>query len=449
MNRLGRALIVGLLLACLPALAWAQQTDRSEMDQWLKDSQKQGELPVGTKITMQNWQQYKQFMPLGMVKLFQGQYQWKMPQDIEISVGPTHLGNLPKTWVEATEKYGPQTGVDVLPNGHYKLKNYYGGTPFPNPQEPNKGWKVLANVFYAFVPAMYVNSPNNYGTVWALDRFGNIAPSSLDVVYRWSSYVTDSGFPKQENYAPGTWYTEWLMQESPEQARYTASLALFYVDQEARPFPDQFVFVPSLRRSLRLSTSARCSPVFGFDWSNDDAKTNGFNGSTSIYTGDFLGDRKILTLAHFNQDGAIFPQGYLMPLGFPKPSWGQWEVRDMAVDDVHRIASEAAGYCYSSRILYADKEHWNSDWVDLFDSNRKLWKSIAYFNSVGNEVPGLGRTWDGVASMAWDLQNTHATVWSGFGNPWKRKPYLDHNAPKEYFDGVKYGSPAGLSQILR
>jgi hypothetical protein len=85
----------------------------------------------------------------------------------------------------------------------------------------------------------------------------------------------------------------------------------------------------------------------------------------------------------------------------------------------------------------------------LFDSNRKLWKSIAYFNSVGNEVPGLGRTWDGVASMAWDLQNTHATVWSGFGNPWKRKPYLDHNAPKEYFDGVKYGSPAGLSQILR
>src|ERR1700730_2701800 len=177
------------------------------------------------------------------------------------------------------------------------------------------------------------------------------------------------------------------MEETPEQARYTASLQSFYIDQEKNPFPDTFVFVPALRRSLRLSSTSRCSPIYGFDWSYDDAKTNGFNGSSSIYTGDFLADRKILTLAHFNEDGAIFPQGYYMPLGFPKPSWGQWETRDMAIDDVHRISSEAAGYGYSSRIIYADKEHWNADWVDLFDSNHKLWKSIAYFNRIGNEVP--------------------------------------------------------------
>jgi hypothetical protein len=113
------------------------------------------------------------------------------------------------------------------------------------------------------------------------------------------------------------------MEESPEQARYTASLNLFFIDQEKTPFPDTFVFVPALRRSLRLANTARCSPVFGFDWSYDDAKTNGFNGSTSIYSGEFLGDRKILTLAHFNQDGAIFPDGYILPLGFPKPSWGK------------------------------------------------------------------------------------------------------------------------------
>ena len=42
------------------------------------------------------------------------------------------------------------------------------------------------------------------------------------------------------------------MEETPEQARYTASLNLFFVDQEKNPFPDTFVFVPVLRRSLRL-----------------------------------------------------------------------------------------------------------------------------------------------------------------------------------------------------
>jgi hypothetical protein len=88
---------------------------------------------------MSNWQQYKSVMPLGMIKLFQGTYGWKMPADVQIPVGPAHLGgNLPKTWVEATEKYGAQTGFDVLPNGHYRVKNYYGGTPFPNPQDPQR-----------------------------------------------------------------------------------------------------------------------------------------------------------------------------------------------------------------------------------------------------------------------------------------------------------------------
>src|SRR5215472_13218514 len=358
MKRLDSVFVVSaLVVLLLPSLGWAQSTDFSEMDQWVKDTAHQGDIPVGTKITMSNWQQYKAFMPRGMIKLFEGTYGWKMPPDVEMDVGPAHEGgNLPKTWVEATEKYGAQTSVDMLPNGHYVVRNYQGGTPFPNPQEPYRGWKVLANVFWAYAPAMYVKTPSSYGTVWAVDRYGNIAPSGLDVVYRWSDFITDAGYPRQEHYAPGTWYTEWLMQETPEQARYTASLSLFFTNQETNPFPDTYVFVPALRRSLRLSTTARCSPVFGFDWAYDDAKTNGFNGSTSVYTADYLGDRQILTFAVFNQDGAVYPQGYDLALGWPKPSWGKWEVRPMAGMDAHRIPSESAGYCYSSRILYADKE---------------------------------------------------------------------------------------------
>jgi hypothetical protein len=445
-----RLIAAGAIIALLPSLGWSQaSTDRSEMDQWLKDSANQAEVPIGTKITPANYTQYKGVLPLGMVKLFEGKYFWKIPQDAVLEVGPTVHDFLPKTWQDATEKYGPQTTVEVLPNGHYVMHNYHGGTPFPNPQEPNKGWKILANAFWAFVPAIYVNSPQNVGSVWANDRYGNVNQTTIDVVYRWSSYVTDANIPHDLNYAPGTWYTEWLMEETPEQARYTASLNLFYIDQEKVPFPDTYVFVPALRRSLRLASTARCSPVFGFDWSYDDAKTNGFNGSTSIYTGDALGDHKILTLSHFNMEGHEFPGGYLMPLGFPKPSWGKWEIRDHALVDVHRIPSEAAGYCYSSRIIYADKEHWNGNWVDLYDSNHKLWKSIAYYNDAGEVKGGYGHMWDGVSSMAMDFQNQHETVWSGFGNPSATKPFLDTNAPAEYMDGVKYGSPGGLMQIMR
>jgi hypothetical protein len=60
--------------------------------------------------------------------------------------------------------------------------------------------------------------------------------------------------------------------------------------------------------------------------------------------------------------------------------------------------------------------------------------------------PHLGRcSLNGVGSTEHPRE-----VWSGFGNPGNHKPYLDlFNAPKEYFNGVKYGSPGGLMQILR
>jgi hypothetical protein len=46
-------------------------------------------LPPGTVITMQNWQRYKQYMPDGMVALFEGEYFWKMPAHVSMEVGPT------------------------------------------------------------------------------------------------------------------------------------------------------------------------------------------------------------------------------------------------------------------------------------------------------------------------------------------------------------------------
>jgi hypothetical protein len=71
-----------------------------------------------------------------------------------------------------------------------------------------------------------------------------------------------------------------------------------------------------------------------------------------------------------------------MNVGFPKPSWGDWELRHMAVVDIHRIPSESAGYCYRHRVMYVEKELWNGDWADMYDTNNKLWKSISYYNSV-------------------------------------------------------------------
>src|SRR6266851_3676500 len=188
MKTLTRLLAAGAIIALLPSLGWSQaSTDHSEMEQWVKDSANQGDLPVGTKVTIANWQQHKNFLPLGLQKMFEGKYFWKMPDGVELEVGPAKHDFVPKFWKERTEQYGGQTSVEVLPNGHYMLHNYHGGTPFPNPQEPNKGWKILANSFFAWQPVV-IFTPDRIGTIWANDRYGNVNATTIDAVYRFSAY---------------------------------------------------------------------------------------------------------------------------------------------------------------------------------------------------------------------------------------------------------------------
>jgi hypothetical protein len=53
-------------------------------------------IPPGTAIAMQNWQQYRQSMPNGMVDLFEGKYFWRIPVDMQMEVGPTVIQPSPK-----------------------------------------------------------------------------------------------------------------------------------------------------------------------------------------------------------------------------------------------------------------------------------------------------------------------------------------------------------------
>jgi len=99
-------------------------------------------IPPGTIITMQNWQNYRRFMPDGMAALFEGKYFWKMPPDVQMEVSPTIIVPLPKNYLAATEKYASQVKVIELPDGGLTLQGYRGGIAFPNPQEPHRGWKV-------------------------------------------------------------------------------------------------------------------------------------------------------------------------------------------------------------------------------------------------------------------------------------------------------------------
>ncbi|MGH9344270.1 MAG: DUF1329 domain-containing protein, partial [Terriglobia bacterium] len=211
----------------------------------------------GTVITMQNWQQYKDCFSDGVQTFWEGSGFWKMPQDVELHVVTPHVWTYPKPFVEANEKYGGQARLVKQADGRYKLDNYVAGFPFPNPSGPEKGTEIAANVTYRMQGYIYAGFPDSGASApfFTKDRFGNWNTEMVDYLYRQLAYNWEPGIPNVDPRAAGAWYTEWLMVEQPEQSRYTADLTIFWQDnlkEEAN-----YVFIPALRRSLRLSTSAR------------------------------------------------------------------------------------------------------------------------------------------------------------------------------------------------
>jgi hypothetical protein len=95
-----------------------------------------------------------------------------------------------------------------------------------------------------------------------------------------------------------------------------------------------------------------------------------------MFDAKFLGRRKLLTLfGNYRPLAGDFPNNYYMPLGWPKPSWGAWQLRHVDVIYVRRVPSKRNGYCVGSRIIYEDAQTHYAVWEESFDSNLKLWKT--------------------------------------------------------------------------
>ncbi len=402
-------------------------------------------IPPGTVITTQNWHSYQQFMPDSMAALFSGQYPWKMPADAQIVVGPTRNHPLPKPYLDATEKYSAQVRMLPLPNGSFNLAGYTAGIPFPHPAGTHAGWEILADLWFRYMPHLVVSTPANISSDCAMNPFGNISCGRDIFVDRALKHIVDPGYPMVTPGAGDMDYTAWSMVEEPEEAKYSAHLTIIYSDL-TRP-QDVYEFIPSLRRTSQLNGAVRCLQGKS-DMTRDDLRY-GFDGNITEFTSQLLGERRILALINYNGNAGKFPEQYTMPLGWPKPSWGTWELRDVYAIDVRRVPSLTAGYCFGKRIIYADKNSYVPLWEDLYDTRLKLWKSFAVL-PMARAVPGLGvQDFSGTQiDIFWDLQSHHATFYGSIDRA-GHGAYINQQVPKKVHDLKKYSTPGGLGQDFR
>src|SRR4029077_10682135 len=110
----------------------------------------------GTKITVQNWQQYKSFMPLGLQELYSRKFHWQVSAqpDFTVEVGPTYAIPMPKKYEEDTEKSAGQAQLVPAATGGYKIVNYHAGLPFPKPDGALAGYKLMFDNYYQYQPAV-------------------------------------------------------------------------------------------------------------------------------------------------------------------------------------------------------------------------------------------------------------------------------------------------------
>jgi hypothetical protein len=398
-------------------------------------------VPPGTTITMQNWQSFKQYMPDGMVAMFEGRSAWKMPDDVVMEVGPPLEYPLPKNYLEATEKYSSQIKIIELPDGGLTLKGYRGGVPFPTPQDPHKGWKVLANLWYRYMPRLVADT-NGY--TCGVNGMGATNCIAYVFVLRQFAFSTDPGGDAGGAYAD-IFFTNWFMLTEPEQQKYTTTLTVEFADPQ-RP-EESYVFLPALRRYQALSASARCSKTAGTDGTRDDYQF-GFDGDITQLKVDYVARRKFLTLADVNLPTGSFPSGFELPLGWPQASMGKWQVKDVDEISISALPGRGGATCYGKRVFYVDSHFYTPLWVENYDNAMHPLRVHAIFPHT-IEAPRIGPVNASGADveMFWNLEENHATF--TVEPAVDGRHYINEQAPKEYDDVPRYSTPSGLNLIMR
>jgi Protein of unknown function (DUF1329) len=424
----------------------------------LARAQAAGSIDAVTTITLRNWQNYRQLMSDGLIALFEGKQFWHLPEDVRIEVGPTTSIPLPKKYVSDTAKYSNQVKLVQTPTGGYIPAGYVAGLPFSQPLAGDpalRGQRIFWDSYYRYQP----RAQSAPGYSYTLDRYGHMTQTSeVRTVSSRLAYLSDPGFPQTIADAAPYYFAKFEQQLAPEQGKYSTILDLIPADPTQ--FDELYEYVPTLRRSLRLSQAARCAPVFGSDYVNDD-QNGGPPGLPQLFRIDYVGQKRLLTLEHavpdsFDSpgtptqlDGRYYYQGGFGVIPFPKPSMGLWELRDTYVISLERLPQFAQGYCYGRRVMYVDRENYfGAGELDLYGNGGTMFKTQLTFlypatipatdGDVAEPLSGPN------TGLLVNFRNRHVTA-----SPYLRACLNIDCSGNGYLDVSRYASPEGLMKIVQ
>jgi len=241
--------------------------------------------PVGTKVTKDNMDKYKESLSPTMQYLVRG--------GMEIPVIEYKKIDWPPSYKEATEKYSSQ--VKLSPDGRDML-NYVAGAPFPavDENDPQAGAKWMWNHEQKSVYTDNIGCGWNVELVNSKGERERFFGSNFWRRMMWRGRLVLDPKPTIPH-DPAIGYTEqWGPLHDPNDLKGAGALNFRYVSPDVPD--DSYLYLPELRKVRRLSMANRSNAFWGTDIDIDSIWT--WNSKLSFWTFKYLGTRKQLSAFH-------------------------------------------------------------------------------------------------------------------------------------------------------
>jgi Protein of unknown function (DUF1329) len=307
------------------------------------------------------------------------------------------------------------------------------------------------NLWYRYLPRVEINKVIN---LLLIDKYHQVFSEVAFNDYMRLAHVSEPGLPIYTPEAKDIDIALYLELTEPEQSKYTVSLIIYFVDPTR--IQEIWSFVPSLRRPLRLSASARCAPAAGSDSTTEDQKS-GFNMLLSETYGTLMAHKMLLMSNSLNTDypssidfadsATVHQWGFDTGVAWP-PAPAKWELGESWVVEARRVKEKLAGYCYGNRRMNIDARDYHLPGQELYDMGGKLWKLEMLFSRLHpNGYGDMYETGSGnYVTNVIDLQNQHMSVGDELND---HSSLANTDVDPALWSVARYGSPTGLLEIMK
>ena len=347
------------------------------------------DLQPGDTIGPHNWERIKGMAGENFISRVKQGYTFQIKR-------PTRY-QPPREYVEATIKYAGR--VRLGPGG--ELLNHVAGSPFPkiDPRDPQAGQKIAWNFYWRWQGDDFKNGGGTEaGKVirYAIEKDGSERRADFGSYFLFP-HTRVSLDPKPV--IPGYEHIDSIqlrIDSYPRDRSGTTILEIRYTDPKRAD--DLYIYIPTLRRIRRSTTTQRCQTLAPTEFNLDDIDF--FRGKITDFNYRLLGEKKALT--NYTQENVPYhrKKGDYLPID------EKWEVHDVYVLE---ITPKDPSYCYPKKVLWIDKVAWETTWGMIWDKKGEYWKEMALFRIPG-KLPDGQVIWQQGTGYLINVQNGRSSV---------------------------------------